>query len=74
MLVISNQIANFAQKARKNMAIAIKNIPVLTGKDADYFNNLVEEAKGMPLTQIPEKMKAAFKAMEERSREFVIKR
>ena len=56
------------------MAIAIKNIPVLTGKDADYFNNLVEEAKGMPLTQIPEKMKAAFKAMEERSREFVIKR
>lgn len=56
------------------MAIAIKNIPVLTGKDADYFNNLVEEAKGMPLIQIPEKMKAAFKAMEERSRKFVIKK
>ncbi len=30
------------------MAIAIKNIPVLTGKDADYFNYLVEEAKVCP--------------------------
>ena len=56
------------------MAIAIKNIPVLTGKDADYFNNLVEDAKNSPLTQIPEKMKAAFKAMEERSCKFVIKK
>ncbi len=55
------------------MAIAIKNIPVLTGRDADYFNRLVEEAKGMPLTQIPDKMKAAFKAMEERSRNFAVK-
>lgn len=59
---------------RKNMAIAIKNIPVLTGKDADYFNNLVEDAENSPLTQIPEKMRAAFKAMEERSRKFVIKK
>ena len=56
------------------MAIAIKNIPVLTGKDADYFNNLVEDANNSPLTQIPEKMEAAFKAMEKRSRKFVIKR
>jgi len=56
------------------MAIAIKNIPVLTGKDADYFNHIVEDTKSMPLTQIPEKMKAAFKAMEERSRNFVIKK
>lgn len=56
------------------MAIAIKNIPVLTGKDADYFNNLVEDAKNSPLTQIPEKMEAAFKAMEKRSRKFVIKK
>ena len=56
------------------MAIAIKNIPVLTGKDAEYFNHIVEDTKSMPFTHIPEKMKAAFKAMEERSRKFVIKK
>lgn len=62
------------QKGKEGYGYSNKNIPVLTGKDADYFNNLVEEGKGMPLTQIPEKMKAAFKAMEERSRKFVIKK
>lgn len=56
------------------MAIAIKNIPVLTGKDADYFNHLVEEAKSKPLTLVPDKMKVAFKAMEERSRNFAFKK
>lgn len=50
------------------MAIAIKNILVLTGKDAEYFNNIVEDNNSIPFTHIPEKMKAAFKAMEERSR------
>lgn len=54
------------------MAIAIKNIPVLTGKDAEYFNHIVEDTKSKPITHVPEKMKAAFKAMEERSRNFVI--
>lgn len=56
------------------MAIAIKNIPVLTGKDADYFNNIVEETNKQPFTQIPAKMKAAFEAMEERSRKFAVKK
>lgn len=56
------------------MAIAIKNIPVLTGKDAEYFNNIVEDNNSIPFTHIPEKMKAAFKAMEERSRNLVIKK
>lgn len=55
------------------MAIAIKNIPVLTGKDADYFNHLVEEANDAPVTYIPDSMKVAFKTMEERLHDFVKK-
>lgn len=72
MFVVSKQLATFAKK--KIMAITIKNIPVLTGKDAEYFNRIVEDTKSMPFTHIPEKMKAAFKAMEERSRNFVVKK
>lgn len=30
------------------MAIAIKNIPVLAGKDAEYFNRIVEDSKSSP--------------------------
>lgn len=56
------------------MAIAIKNIPVLTGKDAEYFNHLVEQTNNTPQTHITDKMKAAFKAIEERSHKFIARR
>lgn len=56
------------------MAIAIKDVPVLIGEDADRFNKLVEEAKQMPVTQVSQKMIEAMKALAERSRKCAVRK
>jgi catalase len=56
------------------MAIAIKNIPVLTGKDAEYFNDMIESVKNAPVTHVSESMIKAIKGMAERSKKYVIRK
>ena len=55
------------------MAIAIRPIPVLTGKTAERFEQLVEESKEQPSTIIPDDYRQAVRNMLERSRNIVIK-
>jgi catalase len=57
-----------------HMAIAIKNIPVLTGKDAEYFNDMIESVKNAPVTHVSESMIKAIKGMAERSKKYVIRK
>lgn len=56
------------------MAIAIKNIPVLTGKNADYFNRMAEEERQKPTTHIPKNMISIVRSLAERSKQFVVKK
>ena len=60
-------------KYRENMAIAIKSIPVLTGKAAELFVSMADENKGNSTTAIPKDMRAAINRMKERSKSFTIK-
>lgn len=55
------------------MAIAIRPIPVLTGKTAERFEKLVEESKEQPSTIIPDDYRLAVRKMLERSKNIVIK-
>ena len=55
------------------MAIAIRPIPVLTGKAAERFEQMVEESKGQPSTIIPDDYRQAVRNMLERSQNIVIK-
>lgn len=55
------------------MAIAIKSIPVLTGKNAERFVSMANENKGRTTTTIPENMRQAILRMKERSSKFQIK-
>lgn len=56
------------------MAIAIRPIPVLTGKAAERFEQMVEESKEQPSTIIPDDYRRAVRNMLERSRNIVIKK
>lgn len=56
-----------------NMAIAIKSIPVLTGKAAERFVSMADANKGNATTVVPKDMRAAIKRMKERSNNFIIK-
>ena len=60
-------------KYRENMAIAIKSIPVLTGKAAERFVSMADANKGNSTTAIPKDMRAAINRMKERSKSFTIK-
>ena len=55
------------------MAIAIRPIPVLNGKTAERFEQMVEESKEQPSTFIPDDYRQAVRNMLERSRNIVIK-
>ncbi|MBQ8442144.1 MAG: hypothetical protein IJX29_02150 [Bacteroides sp.] len=55
------------------MAIAIKSIPVLTGKAAERFVSMADANKGNTTTIVPKEMHAAIKRMKERSNNFTIK-
>ena len=55
------------------MAIAIRPIPVLIGKTAERFEQMVEESKEQPSTFIPDDYRQAVRNMLERSRNIVIK-
>ncbi len=55
------------------MAIAIRPIPVLTGSTAERFEEMVEDGKKSAFTTIPYSMRQATHAMQERSRNVVIK-
>ena len=55
------------------MAIAIRPIPVLKGPTAERFEEMVENNKRVALTVIPDNMRQAVHAMQERSRNVVIK-
>ena len=55
------------------MAIAIRPIPILTGKTAERFEQMVEESKEQPSTFIPDDYRQAVRNMLERSRNIVIK-
>ena len=55
------------------MAIAIRPIPVLIGKTAERFEQMVEESKEQPYTFIPDDYRQAVRNMLERSRNIVIK-
>ena len=55
------------------MAIAIRPIPVLTGKTAERFERLMEESKSSPYTIIPEEDRQSVRRMLDRSRNVVIK-
>lgn len=55
------------------MAIAIKSIPVLTGKTAERFISMANENKGSATTIVPKEMRAAIERMKERSNNFIIK-
>ena len=54
------------------MAIAIKSIPVLTGKSAERFVSMADENKNRKTTTIPEIMRQAILRMKERSNKFQI--
>lgn len=56
------------------MAIAIRPIPVLTGKTAERFEKMVAENKEKPTTVIPDECRQAVRRMLERSRSVVIKK
>lgn len=55
------------------MAIAIKSIPVLTGKSAERFVSMADANRGKTTTTIPENMRQAIQRMKERSSKFEIK-
>lgn len=55
------------------MAIAIRPIPVLTGRTAERFEEMVEANKNKPFTTIPDEYRQAVRCMQERSRHLVIK-
>ena len=55
------------------MAIAIRPIPVLTGKTAERFEKMVEENKKKPSTIVPEEYRQAVRNMLKRSHNVVIK-
>lgn len=55
------------------MAIAIKSIPVLTGKAAERFVAMADANKGKATTTVPENMRQAILRMKERSCKFEIK-
>ncbi len=55
------------------MAIAIRPIPVLTGKTAERFEQMVEESNKQPSTVIPDGYRQAVRHMLERSRNVVVK-
>lgn len=55
------------------MAIAIRPIPVLKGTTAERFEEMVENNKQVAFTVIPDNMRRAVHAMQERSRNVVIK-
>ena len=55
------------------MAIAIRPIPVLTGKTAERFERLIEESKSSPYTMIPDDHRQSVRRMLDRSRNVVIK-
>lgn len=56
------------------MAIAIKSIPVLTGETAERFIAMADANKGRETTFIPQSMRQAILQMNERSRNFQIKK
>jgi len=55
------------------MAIAIRPIPVLKGTTAERFEEMVENNKQTAFTVIPDSMRQAVHAMQEKSRNVVIK-
>lgn len=55
------------------MAIAIKSIPVLTGKAAERFVSMADANRNRETTRIPESMRVAIQQMKERSKGFRIK-
>lgn len=55
------------------MAIAIKSIPVLTGKAAERFVSMADANKEKVKTIVPKEMCTAIKRMKERSNNFTIK-
>ena len=55
------------------MAIAIKSIPVLTGKAAERFVSMADANRSCEMMQIPESMRVAIQQMKERSKSFCIK-
>ncbi len=55
------------------MAIAIKTIPVLTGKTAERFVELAEGSHGYATTAIPQKTQVAIRRMMERSKNVKVK-
>lgn len=55
------------------MAIAIKSIPVLTGRAAERFNEIAESNNSKEQTVIPQGMTQAIKRMMSRSRKLTIK-
>lgn len=57
----------------KIMAIAIRPIPVLTGSTAERFEEMIESSKQTEYTSIPDSIRQAVRAMQERSRNVVIK-
>ena len=56
------------------MAVAIKNIPILTGAVAKRFIAMAEANKEVAITCIPEEMRQSIKRMKERSNKFQIKK
>lgn len=56
------------------MAIAIKNIPILTGAAAERFIEMADANKGDAITCIPEEMRQSIRRMAERSSKFQIKK
>ena len=77
-----NQLYIFAVKLYLNsnkykkiviMAIAIRPIPVLKGTTAERFEEMVENNKQTAFTVIPDNMRQAVHAMQEKSRNVVIK-
>ena len=72
-LVVSYFLCIFAAKINNDMAIAIRPIPVLTGKTAERFERLMEESKSSPYTIIPEEYRQSVRRMLDRSRNVVIK-
>jgi len=55
------------------MAIAIRPIPVLTGSTAERFEKMVEDNKQKAFTIIPEELRQAILAMQDRSKNVVVK-
>lgn len=74
MLFVSYILTNFVKTiGGRQMAIAIKTIPVLTGAAAERFNKLTEEDCSKSRTVIPVGMTDAIKHMMARSRKLSIK-